>query len=240
MRPGSLAPSADCALCPRLAAFRRDNRRAFPDWHNAPVASFGDPAATLLIVGLAPGLRGANRTGRPFTGDAAGEILYATLGRFGFAHGQYRAWPDDGLELIDCRIANAVRCVPPENRPVGAEVSACRQFLESELRTPPTPAVILPLGGIAHGSVLRALALERSRYPFMHGAVYRIRDGMTLAPSYHCSRYNLNTGRLTPAMFEQVFATVRALVDKARAGRARGASAANERPTGWATRGLKS
>ncbi|HYZ26717.1 MAG TPA: uracil-DNA glycosylase [Geminicoccaceae bacterium] len=240
MRPGSPAPSADCPLCPRLAAFRRANRRIHPDWHNGPVASFGDPAATLLIVGLAPGLRGANRTGRPFTGDAAGEILYATLGRFGFARGQYRAVPDDGLELIDCRIANAVRCVPPENRPLGAEVGACRQFLEGELRTSPAPAVILPLGGIAHGSVLRALALERSRHPFAHGAVYRVHNGMTLAPSYHCSRYNLNTGRLTPAMFEQVFATVRALVDAARAGRARGDIAAYEPQTGRATRRLGS
>ena len=240
MRPGSLAPSADCPLCPRLAAFRSGNRRAFPDWHNAPVASFGDPAATLLIVGLAPGLKGANRTGRPFTGDAAGEILYAMLGRFGFARGQYRAAPDDGLELIDCRIANAVRCVPPENRPQGDEVNACRQFLTGELRTAPAPAVILPLGGIAHGSVLRALALERSRHPFAHGAVYRLPGGMALAPSYHCSRYNLNTGRLTPAMFEQVFAAVRALVDAARAGRARGEIAADERPTGQAARRLGS
>jgi uracil-DNA glycosylase family 4 len=213
--PGpSPAPPADCPLCPRLAAFRAVNRRAFPDWHNAPVASFGDPAARLLIVGLAPGLRGANRTGRPFTGDHAGEILYATLCRFGFARGDYRATPDDGLELIDCRITNSVRCVPPANRPLGDEVSACRQFLLGELRTAP-PAVILPLGAIAHGSVLRSLGLNRSRHPFAHGAVYAVPRGPTLAPSYHCSRYNLNTGRLTPAMFERVFAGVRALVDAA-------------------------
>jgi uracil-DNA glycosylase family 4 len=215
---GAPAPSVDCALCPRLAQFRAANRSGFPDWHNAPVPSFGDPAATLLIVGLAPGLRGANRTGRPFTGDHAGEILYATLGRFGFARGAYRATPDDGLELIDCRITNAVRCVPPENRPQGDEVNACRQFLAGELRTAPAPAVILPLGAIAHGSVLRALALKGSRHPFAHGAVYAVPGGPKLAPSYHCSRYNLNTGRLTPAMFEQVFATVRALVDAARSG----------------------
>jgi uracil-DNA glycosylase len=218
----SCAPSADCRLCPRLAAFRSANRRAFPDWHNAPVASFGDPAARLLIVGLAPGLRGANRTGRPFTGDHAGEILYATLRRFGFARRHYRATPDDGLELIDCRITNAVRCVPPENRPLGPEVSACRQFLESELQGSPPPAVVLPLGGIAHGSVLRALGLTGSRHPFAHGVVYAVPGGPTLAPSYHCSRYNLNTGRLTPAMFEQVFARVRALVDAARSAEARG------------------
>jgi uracil-DNA glycosylase len=214
------APPTDCALCSRLAAFRSANRVAFPDGHNAPVASFGDPSATLLIVGLAPGLRGANRTGRPFTGDHAGEILYATLRRFGFARGDYRAAPDDGLELIDCRITNAVRCVPPENRPLGAEVAACRRFLEGELRAPPSPTVILPLGAIAHGSVVRALGLNGSRHPFAHGAVYSVPGGPTLAPSYHCSRYNLNTGRLTPAMFEQVFATVRALVDAARGGAA--------------------
>jgi uracil-DNA glycosylase family 4 len=215
----------DCLLCPRLAAFRAANRRVFPDWHNAPVASFGDPAATLLIVGLAPGLKGANRTGRPFTGDHAGEILYATLHRFGFARGAYRASPDDGLALIDCRITNAVRCVPPENRPQGDEVAACRQFLAGELRAPPAPAVILPLGGIAHSSVLRALGLSGSRHPFAHGAVYAVPGGPTLAPSYHCSRYNLNTGRLTPAMFEQVFTTVRKLVDAARSGGARAAAA---------------
>ncbi|HLT00780.1 MAG TPA: uracil-DNA glycosylase [Geminicoccaceae bacterium] len=216
----SFAPPADCQLCPRLVAFRAANQRSFPDWHNAPVASFGDPAARLLIVGLAPGLRGANRTGRPFTGDHAGEILYATLVRFGFARGHYHAAPGDGLELIDCRITNAVRCVPPENRPVGAEINACRRFLEGELRAPPAPAVVLPLGGIAHGSVLRALGLNAARHPFAHGAVYALPGGPTLAPSYHCSRYNLNTGRLTPAMFEQVFATVRALVDAADGDRA--------------------
>jgi uracil-DNA glycosylase family 4 len=234
---GAPAPPPDCALCPRLARFRVANRRAFPDWHNAPVASFGDRAATLLIVGLAPGLRGANRTGRPFTGDHAGLILYATLRQFGFARGEYRAAPDDGLELIDCRITNAVRCVPPENRPQGDEVNACRQFLAGELRTAPAPAVILPLGGIAHASVLRALALRASRHPFRHGAVYRIQGGPTLAPSYHCSRYNLNTGRLTPAMFEQVFATVRALVDAARSGRSRdgdaGRNGRGERAARW-------
>lgn len=221
----SCAPAADCRLCPRLADFRAGNRRAFPDWHNAPVPSFGDPAARLLIVGLAPGLRGANRTGRPFTGDHAGEILYATLRRFGFARGHYRAAPDDGLELIDCRITNAVRCVPPENRPLGAEVNACRQFLEEELRAPPAPRIVLPLGGIAHGSALRALRLNGSRHPFKHGAVYATPEGPTLAPSYHCSRYNLNTGRLTPAMFEQVFAGVRALLDAAAPAPAQGEAA---------------
>jgi uracil-DNA glycosylase family 4 len=215
--PVAPAPSPDCPLCRRLAAFRDANRAAFPGWHNAPVASFGDPAARLLIVGLAPGLRGANRTGRPFTGDHAGVILYATLQRFGFARGDYRAAPDDGLELIDCRITNAVRCVPPENRPLGAEVAACRQFLAGELRVPPAPTVVLSLGGIAHGSVLRALGLAAARYPFAHGAVHVVPGGPALTPCYHCSRYNLNTGRLTPSMFDRVFTTVRALVDTARA-----------------------
>jgi uracil-DNA glycosylase len=207
------APPADCALCPRLADFRSAQRRGFPQWHNAPVASFGDPAARLLIVGLAPGLRGANRTGRPFTGDHAGEILYATLLRFGFARGRYAADPADGLELVDCRITNAVRCVPPENRPLGAEVNACRPFLAAELRLSPAPIVVLPLGGIAHGSVLRALGLSAGRFRFAHGAVYSTTGGPVLAPSYHCSRYNLNTRRLTPPMFEAVFAAVRQVVD---------------------------
>jgi uracil-DNA glycosylase len=236
MDVGSSAPPADCQLCPRLAAFRAANRRSFPDWHNGPVASFGDPAARLLIVGLAPGLRGANRTGRPFTGDHAGEILYATLRRFGFARGHYRATPDDGLELIDCRITNAVRCVPPENRPLGGEVKACRRFLRGELTAAPQPTVIVPLGAIAHASVLRALALPAARYPFGHGAVYRVRGAPTVASSYHCSRYNLNTGRLTPAMFEQVFATVRSLVDAASARGPQGDTAGPDRRTGRPTR----
>jgi uracil-DNA glycosylase family 4 len=232
----SCAPPPDCQLCPRLAEFRAANRHAFPEWHNAPVASFGDPGARLLIVGLAPGLRGANRTGRPFTGDHAGEILYATLRQFGFARGDYRAAPDDGLELIDCRITNAVRCVPPENRPESSEVNACRRFLEGELCVPPAPAVVLPLGGIAHGSVLRALGLNASRHPFAHGAVYAVPCGPTLAPSYHCSRYNLNTGRLTPAMFEQIFQRVRALVDAAASGTAPGATAGPDRRAGRVAR----
>jgi uracil-DNA glycosylase family 4 len=234
--PRSCAPHPDCQLCPRLAAFRAANRRAFPDWHNAPVASFGDPAARLLVVGLAPGLRGANRTGRPFTGDHAGEILYGTLRRFGFARGPYRAAPDDGLELIDCRITNAVRCVPPENRPLGGEVNACRRFLLGELTAAPPPKVIMPLGGIAHASVLRALALPASRFVFRHGLTYAIPSARTLAPSYHCSRYNLNTGRLTPAMFEQVFARVRALVDADCSGTLQGDAAGIDARVAYAVR----
>ncbi|MEZ5936109.1 MAG: uracil-DNA glycosylase [Alphaproteobacteria bacterium] len=182
---------------------------AFPDWHNAPVPSFGPADARLLIVGLAPGLRGANRTGRPFTGDYAGDLLYPTLIRHGFARGRFDASPDDGLELVDCRITNAVRCVPPANKPVGAEINACRPFLESELEGVDAPEVVLTLGGIAHGSTLRALGLKSGPYPFVHGAVHQLADGRTLCPSYHCSRYNVNTGRLTEAMFDRVVAEIR-------------------------------
>ena len=208
------SPAPDCPLCPRLEAFRSVNRATLPGGHNRPVPSFGDPAARLLIVGLAPGLRGANRTGRPFTGDHAGIILYDTLLRFGFARGRFEARVDDSLELVDCRITNAVRCVPPENRPLGGEVANCRRFLIDELTAPPRPRVILPLGSIAHHSVVRALGLKVARHPFGHGLIQALGEGQVLAPSYHCSRYNLNTGRLTPAMFESVFEQVRALVDQ--------------------------
>ncbi|MGI9421491.1 MAG: uracil-DNA glycosylase [Geminicoccaceae bacterium] len=203
------APSPSCTLCPRLVAFRDDNDNAFPDWHNAPVPSFGVQNARLLIVGLAPGLRGANRTGRPFTGDYAGDLLYPTLIRHGFAEGDFGAEPDDGLTLIDCRITNAVRCVPPANKPIGAEINGCRPFLEGELLAPPAPRVIMTLGGIAHGSTLRALGFAAKAYPFVHGAVHRLPDGRALCPSYHCSRYNVNTGRLTPEMFDGVVAAIR-------------------------------
>lgn len=209
------APALDCPLCPRLVAFRAANRRAFPDWLNQPVPSFGDPRARLLIVGLAPGLRGANRTGRPFTGDHAGIILYDTLLRFGFARGRFEARSDDTLELVDCRIANAARCVPPENKPTGGEVRTCRAFLIDELIVDPAPSVILPLGSIAHQSVLRALGLRVAGHPFQHGLVQDLGHGRTLVSSYHCSRYNLNTGKLTPAMFDAAFEKVRAAVDRA-------------------------
>ena len=204
-----LPPSLSCPLCPRLVAFRDDNAASFPDWHNAPVPSFGPADARLLVVGLAPGLRGANRTGRPFTGDYAGDLLYPTLIRHGFARGDFGAAPDDGLELIDCRITNAVRCVPPANKPIGAEINSCRPFLEGELQTFPAPTVIMTLGGIAHGSTLRALGLAAKAYPFVHGAVHHLPDGRALCPSYHCSRYNVNTGRLTPSMFDAVVAEIR-------------------------------
>ncbi len=207
-------PVRSCAFCPRLVAFRRENQADHRDWHNAPVPSFGPSDARLLIVGLAPGLRGANRTGRPFTGDYAGDLLYPTLLQFGFAKGTFGASKDDGLELVDCRITNAVRCVPPANKPVGAEINACRRYLSDELEAGASahegaPSLILTLGGIAHGSTLRALGLKSASHPFVHGAFYSLEDGQTLVSSYHCSRYNVNTGRLTPEMFEVVFGQIK-------------------------------
>jgi uracil-DNA glycosylase len=206
-------PSPDCPRCPRLAAFRARHRAAEPDWHNAPVPSFGDGDAELLIVGLAPGLRGANRTGRPFTGDHAGVLLYDTLLRHGFATGTYDARPDDGLDLVGCRITNAVRCVPPENKPEAAEVANCRPFLAAELRRLPRLRAVLALGAIAHKAVLAALGERQSRHPFAHGAVHALPSGLRIADSYHCSRYNTNTGKLTPEMFDAVFAGLRRLLD---------------------------
>jgi len=205
-------PPADCVRCSRLAGFRRRNAAAFPDWHNAPVPSFGALEARLLVVGLAPGLRGANRTGRPFTGDYAGDLLYATLTEFGFARGCYAARPDDGFTLTDCRITNAVRCVPPENKPTGPEIAACRPFLAAEMAAMPNLAIVLALGTLAHKSILAALGHRQSAVPFVHGAVHRL-DGVALADSYHCSRYNTNTGRLTEAMFKSVFAEIRQRLD---------------------------
>jgi uracil-DNA glycosylase family 4 len=207
------APPADCPLCPRLVAFREAARAKEPDWHNAPVPSFGDPAARLLIVGLAPGLSGANRTGRPFTGDGAGNTLYPALARFGWSRGRFNARIDDGLELVDCRITNAVRCVPPENKPTGVEIRTCRRFLAEELSAEPAPRAILALGRIAHDSVLRALGLASKPHPFAHDAWHVLPSGRVLASSYHCSRYNMNTGRLTEAMFETVLARLRRHLD---------------------------
>jgi uracil-DNA glycosylase family 4 len=207
-------PDRDCPLCPRLAEFRTARRADFPDWHNAPVPSFGGRDGRLLIVGLAPGLKGANRTGRPFTGDYAGDLLYATLLKFGFARGSYAARPDDGLSLVDCRITNAVRCVPPENKPVPAEVTACRRFLATELAALPRLGVVLALGTVAHHAVLAALGERRASFPFGHGALHVLACGKLLADSYHCSRYNTNTGKLTPDMFEAVFTAIRCHLDR--------------------------
>jgi uracil-DNA glycosylase len=202
--PSQELPGRECALCPRLAAFRAVQRKAHPEWHNAPVSSFGPDTAELLILGLAPGLRGANRTGRPFTGDYAGDLLYRSLLKFGFAAGQYGADPGDGLELRRTRITNAVRCVPPQNRPEPAEIEACGRFLLGELARLPRLKAILALGAIAHNAVLAAKGLRRARYPFAHGAMHELPDGILLADSYHCSRLNTNTGKLTTEMFEAV------------------------------------
>ena len=202
-------PGHDCPLCPRLVAFRLANRAAEPDWHNAPVHSFGDPAARLLVVGLAPGLRGANRTGRPFTGDFAGELLYRTLIEHGFATGSYGADPSDGLALSGCMITNAIRCVPPQNKPTPDEISTCRRFLKARLEALDQVEAVLALGRIAHDSILAALGARRSAHPFAHGARYMIRPHLTLFDSYHCSRYNTNTGKLTPQMFGAVIQAIR-------------------------------
>ncbi len=186
-------------------AFRAANRRAIPNGFNAPVPSFGDLDAELLIVGLAPGLHGANTTGRPFTGDWAGDLLYASLLRCGLAEGTYGETANDGLLLRNCRITNAVRCVPPENKPTGDEQTACRPFLAAEIQAMPNLKVILALGSIAHDAVLKALGLKKSAFPFTHGALHHLPMPLVLADSYHCSRYNTNTGRLTEDMFLRVF-----------------------------------
>jgi uracil-DNA glycosylase len=202
-------PDRNCPLCPRLAAFRAEVRAREPAWHNAPVDSFGDPNARVLIVGLAPGLQGANRTGRPFTGDYAGDLLYATLLDYGFAKGKYEARPDDGLRLVDCRISNAVRCVPPQNKPLPAEINTCRTFLAATMATMPKVNSIVLLGRIAHDTTVKALGLKAKDAPFAHGAVHKA-GAIRLYDSYHCSRYNTNTGVLTAKMFRDVFARVRA------------------------------
>ncbi len=208
-------PSLDCPLCPRLVEYRTANRAEHPDWFNAPVPSFGDIGSRLLVVGMAPGVRGANRTGRPFTGDHAGMLLYQTLGLLGFAEGEYRADPADGLVLRDCRIINAVRCVPPANLPVPAEVKQCNPFLTAELAAMPRLQVILVLGLLAHAAVLRSLGIPVSRMKFAHGQFHVLPDGRLLADSYHVSRYNTNTGRLTTEMFEKVMTEAKSRIESA-------------------------
>jgi uracil-DNA glycosylase len=207
-------PERDCPLCPRLVAFRHGWRAQEPDWVNAPVPSFGPVEARLLIVGLAPGLRGANRTGRPFTGDFAGLLLYATLKEFGFARGDYAERADDGLVLVDARITNAVRCVPPENKPLPAEIRTCREFLSNAIAEMARLRAIVALGRVAHDSVLAALGRRPAAAPFAHAAVHRL-DGLALFDSYHCSRYNTNTGVLTAEMFRALFAQARSHLDAA-------------------------
>nr|WP_306269772.1 uracil-DNA glycosylase [Pararhizobium sp. IMCC3301] len=211
-------PERDCPRCPRLVEFREKWRAAHPQWHNAPVATFSAAEPRLLILGLAPGIRGANATGRPFTGDYAGDLLYATLKKFGFASGDYQARVDDGLTLIDTAITNAVRCVPPDNKPVGAEINACRPFLQNTLHADRSIQIVMALGRIAHETFLRMMGLRLAAYPFSHGAIHNLPQwqsrSFTLVDSYHCSRYNTNTRRLTPEMFEAVFQDIRDLVDR--------------------------
>ncbi len=210
-----VGPAPDCPDCPRLAAFRAANRAAHPDWSNAPVASFGEADARFAIVGLAPGLRGANRTGRPFTGDYAGDLLYRVLLEFGFASGTYDRRPDDGLKLVDCAIVNSVRCVPPQNKPTPQEIAACRRYLAPAISALPRLRIMLALGRVAHETALRALKFKPARFPFAHGARHPLTPtGLSLFDSYHCSRYNTNTGVLTDAMFREVFAAIRAELDR--------------------------
>ena len=209
-------PPTDCRLCERLAAFRDENRETYPDYFNGAVPSFGDEEARLLIVGLAPGLHGANKTARPFTGDYAGDLLYGTIAKFGFSEGEYRADPDDGLALRDALITNAVRCVPPQNKPVGAEIKTCRTYLVRQIEAMPDLRALLCLGKIAHDSTLAALGMKQKDAVFAHGAAHSPpgRDFIVF-DSYHCSRYNTNTGRLTTQMFEDVFGAIRRHIDEA-------------------------
>ncbi len=211
-------PDRDCPLCPRLVAYRAENRAAHPEWWNGPAPSFGAPDGRLLVVGLAPGLRGANRTGRPFTGDAAGDVLYPALARHGFARGDYRARADDGFALVDCMVTNAVRCVPPQNKPTGPEIATCNAHLGARMVETPRVQAILALGRIAHDAVLRACGVRRAAHPFAHGGrtplVLPNGRSATLADCYHCSRYNLNTGRLTVPMLDEVLSGLRRLLDE--------------------------
>lgn len=207
---GPTDPRRDCDLCPRLVAFRQDWQGREPTWFNGPVPSFVGTSPRLLIVGLAPGVRGANRTGRPFTGDYAGDLLYETLSDYGFSRGTFRAAPDDGLELTGALITNAVRCVPPENKPTPAEIHACRPFLVSTLAHFDGITDVLALGRIAHETFLRTVGEKLTAHPFAHGAVHALGNGLRLHDSYHCSRYNTNTGRLTRQMFRDVFDGIKA------------------------------
>ncbi|MFV0623022.1 uracil-DNA glycosylase [Sphingomonas sp. ac-8] len=206
-------PSRDCPLCPRLVEFRTALRQEYPDWWNAPVPAFGDPDAWLAVVGLAPGKHGANRTGRPFTGDYAGALLYDTLAKFGLSEGVFDARPDDGLELKGAVLINAVRCLPPENKPTPEEIRTCRPFLEAPIAALPRVRVFIALGQIAHQSAVKALGGRLPKAKFGHLAEHRMPDGRILIDSYHCSRYNQNTGRLTQPMFEAVFARALELRD---------------------------
>lgn len=204
-------PPRDCARCPRLVAFRERSIVKHSDWWNAPVPVFGDLNAWLAIVGLAPGMRGANRTGRPFTGDQAGDLLFRTLAEFGLCKGDYDGRADDGLQLDGAMIFNSVKCLPPQNKPTPAEIAACRPFLEQQLAALPHLWVMIALGKIAHDTLVRSFGGRLAAFPFGHGRVHRLPDGRYVVDSYHCSRYNTNTGRLTPAMFAEVFTTATTL-----------------------------
>lgn len=206
-------PPYDCDLCPRLNSFLKELRTTYPDYHNGPVPSFGDPDPKLLIVGLAPGMHGANRTARPFTGDWAGDLLYSTLDKFGFSEGSYGGEADDGLTLKSALITNAVRCLPPQNKPVGAECAACRPFLTEQIRSLPNLRAIMTLGKISHDNTVRALGLKLKDYPFGHHKIYEVERRIKLISSYHCSRYNTNTKRLTEEMFHGVFQSLKNAVN---------------------------
>ena len=210
---GFTEPPRDCDRCPRLRSFLLELREKHPDWHNAPVPSFGDPDAKLLVIGLAPGMNGANRTGRPFTGDWAGDLLYAALDKYEFSRGTYDARTDDGLTLTGAMITNAVRCLPPQNKPVGAECSACRPFLADQIESMKNVKALLALGKISHDNTVRALGLKLSAHKFGHATRYDIGGGRVLFSSYHCSRYNTNTKRLTQDMFYNVFSDIRDFID---------------------------
>jgi uracil-DNA glycosylase len=211
--------TSGCRRCPRLDAHLRTVRREFPQYHAAPVPPFGDPDALLLIVGLAPGMHGANATGRPFTGDFAGILLYETLHRYGFSSHPQSRDRNDELRLVGCRITNAVKCLPPQNKPTGEEVRSCNPFLQAELGSLDARGLVLALGLVAHNAVLRALGLRQSACRFGHGAEHRLPDGRLLLDSYHCSRYNTQTGRLTQGMFRSVLARARELaIDRAPSG----------------------
>jgi uracil-DNA glycosylase family 4 len=207
-----MSPAPDCALCPRLVAYRAANRLALPDGFNAPVPSFGPLSARLLVVGQAPGVNGANRTGRPFTGDVAGRLLYATLLATGFASGNYEERPDDGLKLRDCRVTNAVRCAPPQHKLETAEIHNCRPFLKDEIASMPRLRVFLAIGREPHEGILRVFGLKPTAYKFAHGALHELPNKLVLADSFHTSQYNVNTGRLTAAMFTQVVENIRSIL----------------------------
>ncbi len=207
-------PDRNCDKCPRLRAFLLELRESHPSYFNAPVPSFGDAAPELLIIGLAPGMHGANRTGRPFTGDWAGDLLYSAIAEYGFSNNQYKAAIDDGLMLKGAMITNAVRCLPPQNKPIGAEATACRPFLSKQIESLPSLKALLTLGKISHDNTVRALGLRLKDYPFGHHKTYELEDGRRLYSSYHCSRYNTNTKRLTEEMFFKVFADIRHFIDR--------------------------